>query len=54
MPNETHRAPLRYNIPDFFSSLLESKFTISMDADEVDFVPRHDHILVNAVTGKAE
>ena len=23
MPNETHRAPLRYNISDFFSSLLE-------------------------------
>src|SRR5258708_26552469 len=22
MPNETHRAPLRYNISDFFSSLL--------------------------------
>src|SRR6267378_1572661 len=24
MPNETHRAPLRYNISDFFSSLLGS------------------------------
>jgi hypothetical protein len=23
MPNETHCAPLRYNIPDFFSSLLD-------------------------------
>jgi len=22
MSNKTHRAPLRYNIPDFFSSLL--------------------------------
>ncbi len=22
MPNKTHRAPLRYKIPDFFSSLL--------------------------------
>jgi len=28
MPNETHYAPLRYNIPDFFSSLLGSSLNI--------------------------
>jgi hypothetical protein len=25
MPNETHRVPLRYNISDFFSSLLVTR-----------------------------
>jgi hypothetical protein len=29
MPNETHCAPLRYNIPDFFSSLLEDEAKFS-------------------------
>src|SRR5258708_19618072 len=31
MSNKTHRAPLRYNIPDFFSSLLGFKHVCGTD-----------------------
>src|SRR6266852_2132640 len=35
MPNETHRAPLRYNISDFFSSLLDKRVKSKKDLSQV-------------------
>ena len=40
MPNETHRAPLRYNISDFFSSLLDYPFILERQESLPEERPR--------------